>query len=135
LQNKYIWLSFDEIVDLNLDVVTRSGEQHALIDKARLEGALERPYSAWCYAQEDDVVSLSVTYMVSIAEAHAFIQGNKRTGFIAGQTFMNNHGYDIDVPDTEETAALFEKVINHEVGKEAFQTHLELFITDYVEQE
>ncbi len=130
MQNKYNWLSFSEIVDLNLDVVTRSNEQHALIDKGKLEGAIERPYNACLYGGETDVLGLSVNYMVSIAEAHAFIQGNKRTGFIAGQTFMNNHGYDLALENTEETALLFKRVITGNLGVADFQTHLEFFMTE-----
>lgn len=94
----------------------------------KLEGALQRPYNLWCYEGQEDVLCLGVCYMVSIAQAHAFMQGNKRTGFAAGRNFLQNHGYDLDIPDDESTARLLIEVVERQKTSVDFQTHLEEFV-------
>lgn len=135
MQNNFIWLSAETVTEINKIVVADSGEPHVLLDHMKLEGALQRPYNICEYGGEEDAFRLSLHYMVSIAEAHAFLQGNKRTGFAAGRTFLQAHGYDLIMPDVEETAQLFVRVIEHESDLATFETHLEQFVTDYVEQE
>lgn len=66
--------------------------------------------------------------MVAIAEAHAYLQGNKRTGFAAGRNFLQNHGYDLIMPDREEFAALFIEVVERKVDTCTLEAHLEQFV-------
>lgn len=133
MQNSFNWLASGDVCEINQHVVKNSGEPYSLLDIGKLEGALSRPYSAWAYNSEENVIVLGVEYMVSIAGAHAFLQGNKRTGFIAGRTFMQFHGYDFHVPDTEATAKLFTDVIAHKLDFTSFYTHLEQHIVPFDE--
>lgn len=129
--NKYLWLSLDVVVDINRTVVENSKdgpEPFALIDQGRLEGAMQRPLTKLTYGGVDDLVALSVEYMVSVASAHAFMQGNKRTGFIAGDTFLLNNGYNLTVPDAEFVADFFTEVVTGHRLAEEFTTYLEINI-------
>ena len=128
MQNSFNWLVAGDVCDINQNVVNESGEPYSLLDIGKLEGAIQRPYFNWNYGNEENVIALGVDYMVAIADAHAFIQGNKRTGFISGRFFMNQHGYDFNVPDTEETAQLFMDVIAHKLDVSAFYTHIEMHV-------
>jgi len=71
--------------------------------------------------------------MVSIAQAHPFLQGNKRTGFVAGRMFMQNHGYDLLLPDTEAIADFFMEVIIDPTKVQLFETHLENYVVEFDE--
>lgn len=128
MQSKFLWLSADTVVEINKLVVAEEGEPHLLVDSMKLEAALQRPYNLWSYEGVEDAFCLSVGYMVSIAQAHPFIQGNKRTSFIAGRGFLQNHGYDLVMPDLEATAKLFIEVIEHRKEAADFETHLERFV-------
>lgn len=134
MQSNFIWLSAETVTEINKIVVADSGEPHVLLDQMKLEGALQRPYNMYEYGGESDAFRLSVNYMISIAEAHAFLQGNKRTGFAAGRNFLQNHGYDLALPDHEETAQMFIQVLARQKDHQGFETHLEQFVVDYAEQ-
>lgn len=96
----------------------------------KIEGALQRPYNMCAYGGEYDVLRLSVNYMVSIAEAHAYLQGNKRTGFVSGRNFLQNHGYDLVMPDHESTATLLIGVIEKKTHIDELEAHLEPFVVE-----
>lgn len=87
-----------------------------------------RPQHLWVY-ESPDAVSLAVSYMQGIAMAHAFEQGNKRTGFDAGFVFLNANGWDIHPDaDHELMAVAFIELIEHTRTACSF----EMYLADYV---
>lgn len=131
MQNRYVWLSIDVVVDMNREIVANSPdgpEPFALIDRDKLEGAMQRPLAKLVYGGVENVVSLSVEYMVAVANAHSFLQGNKRTGFAAGDTFLINNGYNLTVPDMDYVADFFTSVITGNSSIDDFTTLLEIHI-------
>jgi len=71
--------------------------QSALLrERATLESAVVRPQNAAFY-EGADLVTQAALYMVGIAFNHPFIDGNKRTGFLAGVTFLHVNGFEIEV--------------------------------------
>ena len=126
--SKFNWISIEDVIELNFDAVLRTGEPHILLDQQKLQAALARPQTLCVYQEECDTLTLSVSHMISIAQSHAFIQGNKRTGFAAGHMFMQNNGYDFTLPDTDEIADFFTEVILNPSKVQMFQTHLEQFV-------
>ena len=128
--NSFIWLPVETVSEINKIVVAEKREPYLLLDEMKLEGALQRPFNLFAYEGEQDVLLLSVVYMVSIAQAHAFMQGNKRTGFIAGRNFLQNHGYDLEMPDQEQIAALFIDVIERRISTDELQTQIERYVVD-----
>lgn len=125
LRSEPFWLPTEVIVKLNLIHTTKTGENHALISPDKLEGALARPINRWHYDQEADALSLSVSYMEGIATAHAFEQGNKRTGFDAGFLFLKSNGWTIlPEADHELMAVAFIELMEHRRTAEDFETYL-----------
>jgi death-on-curing protein len=61
-----------------------------------LESASKRPASLWHYEHVEDVVVLAVRLLFAVAQSHAFIQGNKRTGFVAAVIFLEANGWIVD---------------------------------------
>ncbi len=49
---------------------------------------------------------MAAAYIYSIAMNHAFIDGNKRTAYVACLTFLNVNGIDLGAPTTLELALL-----------------------------
>lgn len=85
----------EAIIEFNRQQVALTEENHALLFPEKLDGAIMRPKNSFHYDGNSDTVSLSVNLMISVASAHAFEQGNKRTGFVSGYAFLLSNGYDI----------------------------------------
>src|SRR5579863_6895459 len=93
-----VYLSAAEVEELNRMVLRMAGRaQSALLrERATLESAVVRPQNAAFY-EGADLVTQAALYMVGIAFNHPFIDGNKRTGFLAGVTFLHVNGFEIEV--------------------------------------
>lgn len=79
-------------------------EPFGIIKPNELESAASRPRNLWLYDAVDDVAVLSVRLMIAVASAHAFEQGNKRTGFAAAEIFLDANGWVLDIADWTEIA-------------------------------
>lgn len=80
-----------------------------------------RPLHA-AYYEGADLVIQAALYMVGIAQNHAFFDGNKRTGYLSGMTFLRLNGYPrirVGLRDPELGVAL-ERVVGHQMTFEAF---------------
>ena len=60
-------------------------------DPALLEMACARPNNLASYGAPD-LFDLTAAYAYGIAKAHAFVDGNKRTAFVAAFTFLRLNG-------------------------------------------
>jgi len=60
-------------------------------DEGLLDSALVRPLNAFAY-EEADSQMLAALYAAGIIQNHPFLDGNKRTGFVACVTFLLANG-------------------------------------------
>lgn len=67
------------------------------VDIGELEGALARPDQQIHYAGVNNIYEIAAWYAVAIAKAHAFNDGNKRTGLSVMFTYLDLQG--VTVPD------------------------------------
>ena len=92
---------------MQADQIQRYGGSHGIRDQGLPEAALFRPQTGY-YA---DLIEEAAALWESIAQNHAFIDGNKRTAFAATYTFLAINGAQLTA-DAEETyafvAALYE---------------------------
>jgi death on curing protein len=68
-------------------------------DLGLLQSALARPRDRAGYG-DPDVFDLAAAYAFGIARDHPFIDGNKRTPFVAAAVFLLDNGYEINADDT-----------------------------------
>lgn len=96
-----------EVLAMHADQIRRYGGSHGIRDQGLLEAALFRPQTGY-YA---DLIEEAAALWESLAQNHAFIDGNKRTAFAATYTFLAINGMRLTA-DAEETyafvAALYE---------------------------
>lgn len=64
----------------------------ALRDEGALDSALNRPRMAAHY-EDADLATQAVLLIVGIALAHPFVDGNKRTALLVGDTFLDRNGW------------------------------------------
>mgnify|MGYP000506709832 CR=1 FL=1 len=62
---------------------------------------------------------IGVAYALTIAKAHAFIDGNKRTAFLSMVFFLRRHGYRLVDTDADAVADLMEAVAADEIDEDA----------------
>jgi death-on-curing protein len=65
-----------------------------------LESALARPINLAAYGKPDHA-DLAACYGVGIAKNHPFIDGNKRTAFVAVELFLALNGWGLGASDTD----------------------------------
>jgi death on curing protein len=121
-----IYLTAEEVIRINEQVLRQAG-QVALParDQGLLESALQRPQQAAFY-EDADIVTQGALYMVGIAMNHPFVDGNKRTGYVAGFTFLRLNGYQVAQPDPADPqlAIWLEQVVTHTLSFEVFVERL-----------
>jgi death-on-curing protein len=64
-----------------------------LRDSGLLQSALARPQQQHAYAEAADIIDMATAYTAGIVRNHPFLDGNERTGFVAGILFLELNGY------------------------------------------
>ena len=82
------YLTVAEVLAMHADLIERYGGAHGIRDPGLLEAALYRPQTGY-YA---DTVEEAAALWQSLAQNHAFVDGNKRTAFAATYTFLAING-------------------------------------------
>jgi death-on-curing protein len=85
-----------------------------LRDLALLESALGQPQATFGgeYLHED-LFAMAAAYLFHIVKNHPFVDGNKRTGYVAAFTFLEING--VMIPSSSST--LYEATISVAEGK------------------
>jgi death-on-curing protein len=82
------YLLLAEVLAIHTDQIERYGGSQGVRDPGLLEAALFRPQTGY-YA---DLIEEAAALWESLAQNHAFIDGNKRVGFAATYTFLEING-------------------------------------------
>lgn len=99
------WLTRQIIVAIHDEQLATHGGASGLRDEGMLESALDRPRNKWSY-EKAELAELAAAYAFAIARNHPFVDGNKRTSFLALYTFLGVNGVDFDVPEAEAAAMI-----------------------------
>jgi death-on-curing protein len=94
------WLGQRIIVAVHDTQLVRHGGAGGLRDAGLLESALARPRNLHGYGEED-LCALAAAYAAGIVSNHPFVDGNKRTGFIAATLFLHENGLRLTAPEAE----------------------------------
>ena len=99
-------ISIDDILQLHKLSSEKFGGSHGLRDFGLLESAVARPYQT--FGGEDlypEIFGKAAAITESIIINHPFIDGNKRTGFLAMFTMLKEDNYRLTV--NQEAAYIF----------------------------
>lgn len=122
VKHPVIYLTAGEVIAFNREILRRAGQSSALLrDRRLLESAVQRPQNA-AYYSGSDLLTQAALYMVGIALNHPFVDGNKRTGYIAGLTFLQINGY-LEMHagfDDEQMAIWLEQAVTRKMSVEEF---------------
>lgn len=95
-----IWLPLDLILAIHDEQLREFGGAGGLRDQGALESALARPLNRYAYGTTD-LAELAAAYGFGLARNHAFVDGNKRTAFLAMVTFLGLNEIEFEVTEAE----------------------------------
>jgi len=83
-----------EILVLHIKIINQYGGTHGLRDAGLLESAVARPRSGFGGYEAYPTIWLKAAALThSLIKNHPFVDGNKRTGLMAGALFLKRNGY------------------------------------------
>jgi death on curing protein len=103
--SRWIWLNKAVVIAVHESQLSEHGGGAGVRDQNLLESALARPENLAAYV-EPDVCDLAAAYGFGISRNHAFIDGNKRTGFVAAVMFLRLNGYTLTADDTAKVLTM-----------------------------
>ena len=95
-----VWLPKSLVLAVHDRQLAEHGGARGVRDEGLLESALARPENQRAYG-EKDVATLAAAYAFGIARNHPFIDGNKRTAFVACELFLVANGVELVASDEE----------------------------------
>ena len=87
-----VWVERAAIQLLHAEALAVHGGAEGVRDPGLLESALARPLNLQAYEPECDAAALAAAYAFGIIRNHPFVDGNKRTGFLAAALFLEANG-------------------------------------------
>jgi len=97
------WLTKQSLLSIHSAAIARFGGGDGIRDEGVLEAAIGRPLQLFHY-EKPNLYDLAALYASGIVTGHPFIDGNKRTGFLALYTFLAING--LRLTASEEMAAI-----------------------------
>lgn len=97
---RFVWIDAAAIHAIHEEQLAEHGGSAGLRDDGLLESALARPQHLASYG-EPDVAACAGAYGYGISRNHPFIDGNKRTAFVATELFLFLNGYVLEAADAD----------------------------------
>ena len=94
----WVWLSAQVLRAVHDEQLAEHGGAAGVRDEGLFESAMARAENLAHYGQPD-VADLAAAYGCGLARNHSFINGNKRTAFVAGELFLRCNGYALMAED------------------------------------
>ena len=91
MSTEWRWVSTQALILLHDESLAEHGGSSGIRDAGLLDSAMARPLNLAAYG-EPDVAELAACYGFGIAQNHAFVDGNKRTAFLAIGLFLGLNG-------------------------------------------
>ncbi len=99
-RRKWVWLDADVLRAVHEEQLAEHGGATGTRDDGLFESALARPQNLASYG-EPDAADLAAAYGFGIARNHPFIDGNKRTAFVAVELFLDLNRFGLVAGDAD----------------------------------
>lgn len=94
----WVWLDAFILLAVHDEQLVEHGGISGVRDNGMFESALAKPQNLVAYG-EPDFAELAVAYGFGLAKNHPFLDGNKRTAFVAVELFLRLNGYVLEADD------------------------------------
>ncbi len=99
------WLLEGVVIAMHGEQIAEHGGSLGIRDAGLLSSALARPQNQAVYG-EPSVFDLAAAYAFGIIRNHPFVDGNKRTGFLAAYVFLDLNGWELTASEAEAVFAV-----------------------------
>lgn len=117
-----VWVPLAAVVAVHDRQLARHGGASGTRDRTLLDMGCARAMNLAAYT-DSGIAEIAAAYAFGIAKAHAFVDGNKRSAFVAALTFLRLNGYSFR-PDTIEGVKMMENIASGDVREEEFAAWL-----------
>jgi death-on-curing protein len=118
----WIWPDREVIIAVHEMQLAEHGGLAGVRDVGLLDSALSRAPNLSAYGTPD-AAALAAAYGYGLSRNHPFIDGNKRTGFVAAELFLNLNGWELLATDADCVITML-GVAAGDVPEEAFAAWL-----------
>jgi death-on-curing protein len=102
----WVWIERAIVLAIHNEQLAEHGGLTGIRDEGLLESALARPLNLAAY-HTPDCADLAAAYGYGIARNHPFLDGNKRTAFVAIELFLAMNGYELVAEDVDCVLTMF----------------------------
>jgi death on curing protein len=100
------WLMDEVVGAMHDELMAEHGGRVGVRDAGLLASALARPQNQSTFG-EPSVFDLAAAYAFGIVRNHPFIDGNKRTGFLAAYVFLDLNGWELKATEADAVSAVW----------------------------
>lgn len=98
MSDDWVWLDRDVMRAVHEEQLAEHGGGTGVRDESLFQSALDRPLNLATYGSPD-VAALAAAYGFGLARNHPFVDGNKRTAFVAMELFLWLNGWRLVAED------------------------------------
>ena len=122
--SEWVWLNRAVIVAIHEVQLAEHGGGTGVRDAGLLDSALDKPQQLNNYGEPPpDAAALAASYGYGISRNHPFIDGNKRTGYVAAELFLRLNGWRLNADDASCVVTML-AVAAGDITEEAFAAWL-----------
>lgn len=118
------WLTEAVVLAIHERLLADHGGLAGIPDQGLLESALERPQNLFAY-EKPSIYALAAAYAHGIAKNHPFLDGNKRTAFMAAYTFLGRNGHQL-IASEEKAVVATQELAAGNMSQQAFSIWLKM---------
>lgn len=126
------YLTLDEVIELHRLVLIQSGGATGIRDLGALDSAVVQPQMT--FGGQDLYVTIAdkaASLTFSLVRNHPFVDGNKRIGHAAMETFLVLNGHEISSP-TDEQEAMILRLAAGLLSRDEFTAWVRTHVVDRV---
>ena len=114
------YLTVSEVIELYRQVMEDSGGTVGILSIESLESAVAQPRATFGGNElYPTIIEKTAALGFSLVMNHAFVDGNKRIGHYAMETFLVINGYELDAPVDEQEAIILQ-LASGKLDRDAF---------------
>jgi len=122
--SEWVWLNRAVIIAIHEVQLAEHGGGTGVRDAGLLDSAMGKPQQLNNYGEPPpDAAALAASYGYGISRNHPFIDGNKRTGYVAAELFLRLNGWRLNADDASCVVTML-AVAAGDITEEAFAAWL-----------
>lgn len=115
---KWVWLDPRVLLAIHEEQLAEHGGAPGIRDQGLFESAIARAQHLAAYGKPA-AAALAAAYGFGLARNHPFIDGNKRTAFVAIELFLDLNGFELTASDADAVVTMLALAAG-ELGEDEF---------------